>query len=303
MIPAVFPCQPVQSDLFPGIRLWMKRDDLLHPEVSGNKFRKLKYPLLALSGQPLVLSMGGLWSNHLHALAHALQLRGWPGRFLVRAHAGMDSAMLADCRALGMQLVYVSREDYRRLRQEPDFWRQCAQLDGGLTEAVWLPEGGSAASALHGVAELVPELEQELGFLPDHVWLAAGTGATAAGVLAGMRGRGQVTAVASFPNAAYLQQEIMQLLGLAGYPQWQNFQLLSDFHHGGYARISPELTEFCKKFYASTGIPTEPVYTGKMLYALHQLCLSGLVPPGQTVVAVHTGGMQGVRGFPGWASF
>ncbi|NDI85011.1 1-aminocyclopropane-1-carboxylate deaminase/D-cysteine desulfhydrase [Undibacterium crateris] len=293
----------MQSDLFPGIRLWMKRDDLLHPEVSGNKFRKLKYSLLALSGQPLVLSMGGLWSNHLHALAHALQLRGMQGRFLVRAHAGMDSAMLADCRALGMQLVCVSREDYRRLRQEPDFWRQYAQPDEGYSEAVWLPEGGSAASALHGVAELVPELEQELGFLPDHVWLAAGTGATAAGVLAGMRGRGQVTAVASFPNAAYLQQEVADLLRQAGYPQWQNFQLLTDFHHGGYARMSPELTEFCKNFYASTGIPTEPVYTGKMLYALHQLCLNGLVPPRQTVVAVHTGGMQGVRGFPGWASF
>jgi 1-aminocyclopropane-1-carboxylate deaminase len=287
------PCQPVCSDLFPGLELWIKRDDLLHPQVSGNKYRKLKYPLQALAGQNVhIVSMGGIWSNHLHALAHALAAAGHRGTALVRGAEGMNSAMLDDCRALGMQIRFVSREHYRVLRSDPQAWR--AHLPDVEERYVWLPEGGSSAEALHGVAELIGELP----FVPDVMILACGTGATLAGILAGLRGRSQVLGVAAIPNAGYLRQEIASLLAAAGYPDYQNYQLLTDCHHGGYARVTPELLAFCAQFHADTGVLLEPVYTGKMLYALRQRWLAGEFPASSKIIAVHTGGLQGLRGLP-----
>lgn len=301
------PLQPLESRFFPNIRLWVKRDDLLHPEVSGNKFRKLKYPLLALKGRtPTLVTMGGAWSNHLHATAHAAHLAGYPAIGLVRGHDGANrpfTPTLEDCRQLGMEIRFVAREAYRALRDVPGAWRQ--QFDAlEAPDAVWLPEGGSAPAALHGVAEVVDELFSaeiaqgaHLPFAPDTLVVACGTGATLAGLLAGMRGRGRVIGIAAITNAAYLHGEIANLLRQAGYPAHQNYELLCDFHHGGYAKAPPVLRQFCQEFTAETGIPVEPVYTGKMFYALHQLAQAGHFRPGEQVVALHTGGLQGARGF------
>lgn len=285
------PCQRVPGSLFGGVQLWLKRDDLLHPQVSGNKFRKLKYPFLALQGQtPQLVSMGGPWSNHLHALAHAAALYDYPATALVRGAGGVQSATLDDCRRLGMQLQFVTREDYRALRADPGQWRRHLEASA---QHVWLPEGGSAPLALRGVAELVDELD----FIPDTMLVACGTGATLAGILAGLRGRGRVLGVAVFRNADYLRQEISRLLQEAGYPDYRNYQLLTGYHHGGYGKTTPALLEFCRQFTQETGIALEPVYTGKMLYALRQLMLDGYFFPQERIVAVHTGGLQGARGF------
>ncbi|MFZ6847538.1 1-aminocyclopropane-1-carboxylate deaminase/D-cysteine desulfhydrase [Undibacterium sp. RuRC25W] len=294
---SVSPCQRINSILFPGIELWIKRDDLLHPQVSGNKFRKLKYPLLALAGQrPHLVSMGGLWSNHIHALAHAAAIAGYPATALIRAAEGMDSAMLDDCRALGMQIIYVNRETYRALRDDGQHWRRC--MCDVSEQHVWLPEGGSSPAALHGVAELVAEVRDQIDTLPDVFMLACGTGATLAGIVAGTQGHSQVLGVAAIKNGDYLNEDIRCLLQKAGYPAHQNYHLLTNFHHGGYAKISTELIAFCDMFQHQTGIALEPVYTGKMLFALHRLCLENYFPAQTRVVAVHTGGLQGKRGFP-----
>ncbi|MFZ6693442.1 1-aminocyclopropane-1-carboxylate deaminase/D-cysteine desulfhydrase [Undibacterium sp. SXout20W] len=290
------PCQRIDSDLFPGIVLWMKRDDLLHPQVSGNKFRKLKYPLLALKDrQPHLVSMGGLWSNHIHALAHAAAIAGYPSTAFIRAADGMNSDMLDDCRRLGMEIHYVSREIYRRLRENDQHWRSLL-LDAN-EDYVWLPEGGSTPAALHGVAELVIEVGATLGSDPDVFMVACGTGATMAGIIAGAQGKSKVIGVAAIKNAEYLHADISRLLKNAAYPDDQNYLLLTDFHQGGYAKITIELMTFCDMFQQQTGIILEPVYTGKMLYTLHQLCKQNYFPPQTCVVAVHTGGLQGNRGF------
>ena len=290
------PCQRINSILFPGIALWIKRDDLLHPQVSGNKFRKLKYPLQALAGQRShLVSMGGLWSNHIHALAHAAALAGHSATALIRAADGMQSAMLDDCRALGMHIQYVSRETYRALRDDDHYWRRC--VDHITPEHVWLPEGGSSPAALHGVAELVVEVGDQMGSLPDVFMLACGTGATLAGVVAGARGESQVIGVSTIKNGDYLRDDVRRLLQQAGYATDHHYQILTDFHHGGYAKISTELVAFCDMFQHQTGIPLEPVYTAKMLFALHQLCRQNYFPAKTRVVAIHTGGLQGNRGF------
>jgi 1-aminocyclopropane-1-carboxylate deaminase len=278
--------------MFAGCQLWIKRDDLLHTDVSGNKFRKLKYPLQALRGQqPTLVTMGGPWSNHLHALAHAGALSGWPTIGLVRGADGVDSATLADCRRLGMQITFVSREQYRVLRRCPDGWRRhVAEAADGC---VWLPEGGSAPAALHGVAEIIDELP----FIPDTMLVACGTGATLAGLLAGLQGRGRVIGVAVFRNASYLRDEVARLLRQAGYPAYDNYTLLTDAHHGGYGKAPPVLRQFCREFVQETGVAVEPVYTGKLLYAARQLAQSGAFDQDERIVAVHTGGLQGARGF------
>lgn len=286
------PCQQVISRFFPGLDLWVKRDDLLHPQVSGNKFRKLKYPLQALISKEQarhVVSMGGIWSNHLHALAHASHLLGMSSTALVRGATGMHSAMLDDVRALGMQVCFVNRDAYRGLRDDEQAWREyCDRKD-----AAWLPEGGSAPLALRGVAELIAELP----FIPDCLLVACGTGATLAGLLAGLGGRSKVIGIAAISQAEYLRGEISRLLQQAAYPDYQNYELFCNFHHGGYGKAPTILLDFCSDFQQETGIPLEPVYTGKMLFALHKLWQEGYLAKTAKVIAVHTGGLQGARGF------
>ena len=286
------PCQPLAGALFAGCRVWVKRDDLLHAQVSGNKFRKLKYPLLALGGRRVTLvTMGGPWSNHLHALAHAGALLDCPTVALVRGADGIDTATLDDCRQLGMRIVFVARDEYRALRAHPAQWRR--HLRDAGDGHMWLPEGGSAPAALRGVAELVDELP----FVPDTVLVACGTGATLAGVLAGMQGRGRVIGVAVLKHAEYLHREIALLLRQAGYPAYDNYTLLTDCHHGGYGKAPPALRQFCREFAQDTGVPLEPVYTGKLFHALRQMAQSGFFRDDERIVALHTGGLQGARGF------
>jgi 1-aminocyclopropane-1-carboxylate deaminase len=285
-------CQHLESASFLGRDIWVKRDDLLHAEVSGNKFRKLKYPLLMLQGQrPRLVTMGGPWSNHLHALAHAGALGGWPTTGLVRGAAGLESATLDDCRRLGMQIQFVSREDYRQLRQDPQAWRRHLAVNDD--SHVWLPEGGSAPAALRGVAELVDELP----FIPEVIMVACGSGATLAGLLAGLQGRGRVIGIAVLKNADYLHQEIARLLQQAGYPTYQNYELITDAHHGGYGKAPPELRQFCRDFLEDFDVPIEPVYTGKLFHAIRKMQQAHAFRADERVLAVHTGGMQGARGF------
>ena len=292
------PCYLIGDPGILGMPVWIKRDDLLHPQISGNKFRKLKYPLQALKhdavrhGQrPCLVTMGGIWSNHLHATAYAAALSGYASVGLVRGVEGMTSATLEDCRAQGMQIHFVDRMTYRTLRDDPAVWPGLAGLAPD-TEAVWLPEGGSAPSALHGVAEL----SDELPFIPDSIVVACGTAATMAGLLAGLKGRGRVTGIAVLNNAEYLHGEVARLLCQAGYPAYTNYQLHTNYHHGGYAKVTPSLRQFCDAFTVQSGVPVEPVYTGKALYALRELVHAGYFGVNERVLMLHTGGLQGGRG-------
>lgn len=286
------PCQPIGTPSFLGRAVWVKRDDLLHPEVSGNKFRKLKYPLLALRGQSVTLAtMGGPWSNHLHALAHAGALFGWPTRGLVRGPQATASATLDDCRRLGMQLQFVSRDEYRALRDIPEEWRR--HVDHADDSHVWFPEGGSTPAALRGVAELI----HELPFIPEVIMVACGTGATLAGLLAGLQGKGRVIGIAVLKNAEYLHKEIALLLQQAGYPAYRNYELITDAHHGGYGKAPPELRQFCRDFSQELGMPIEPLYTGKLFFALKKMVQANAFREDERIVAIHTGGLQGARGF------
>lgn len=270
------------------IELWMKRDDLLHRVISGNKWRKLKYSLdHALStGADTIISMGGAYSNHLHALAFAAKVVGLKTLGFIRGEQpGTLTPTLSDMQNWGMELRFVSSSDYRRLRQ----YKGCYDLPGLKPQQYWLPEGGAQALALKGVAELVSEID--VGY--DVICAPCGTGTTLAGIIDAVPDQVSVMGFAALKNAGFLQADIESLLPRP----CTNWQINLDYHFGGFAKITTELMAFIADFEFKTGIPVEPVYTGKMMFALYDLLAKRFFKPGQRIIAVHTGGLQGKRGF------
>ncbi|GAA4465541.1 pyridoxal-phosphate dependent enzyme [Nibrella saemangeumensis] len=273
------------------IRLYLKRDDLLHPQVSGNKWRKLKYNLIAARQQQhdTLLTFGGAYSNHLFATAAAGQLAGFSTIGIVRGedHRERDSPTLAFARSCGMHLHFVSRADYRR----KDLSEFITQLASQFGRFYCLPEGGSNHLAVQGVAEVISEIEQQLGRVPDYVCCPVGTGGTLAGLAAGASEPTQVLGFSALKGGGFLTDDVQKLLNAADLAK--PFRLLTDYHFGGYAKTTPELIAFILDFEQQTGVLIEQVYTGKMLYGILDLARRGYFPDGATVVAIHTGGLQG----------
>lgn len=275
-----------------GVSVAVKRDDLIHPALSGNKWRKLKYNLEAARTRGLtrMLSFGGAWSNHLHALAWAGQRLGFATVGLVRGEPGAGlTPTLADCRAWGMELHFLSRADYRR-RRDPEW---LAGLETRFAPCWLLPEGGSNALAVRGVAELVAELDRPF----DVIACATGSGATLAGLAAGCPDGARALGIAVLKQGEYLRGEVGRLLSDAGIPDRNNWRLLTGLHGGGYAKAGPELLRFCGEVEATTGVALEPVYTGKLFHGIGQLLAAGEFSPGTRLVLYHSGGLQGRRGF------
>ncbi|CAA9892752.1 1-aminocyclopropane-1-carboxylate deaminase [Candidatus Methylobacter favarea] len=269
-----------------GIELWMKRDDLLHPVISGNKWRKLKYSLdHALSlDVDTVISMGGAYSNHLHALAYAGNAIGLKTIGLIRGEQPETlTPTLMDMKNWGMKLKFVSRSEYRTLRQ----YQGSFDLPGLKPNQYWLPEGGAQALALKGLAELIAEIE-----VPhDVVCVSCGTGATLAGIIDAVPEDISVVGFAAFKNAGFLTDDITRLLSR----NCNNWRINLDYHFGGFAKTTTELISFINEFELNTSIPLEPVYTGKMMYGLYDLLHRQYFKRGQRIIAVHTGGLQGKR--------
>ncbi|MDO9423153.1 MAG: pyridoxal-phosphate dependent enzyme [Methylobacter sp.] len=268
------------------IGLWMKRDDLLHPVISGNKWRKLKYSLdHALSlGADTIISMGGAYSNHLHALAYVGKVLGLKTIGLVRGEQPATlTPTLLDIKEWGMELRFVSRADYRLLRK----YKSPHALPGLKPGQYWLTEGGAQALALKGVAELVNEIE-----IPyDTLCVPCGTGTTLAGIIDAAQEQVSVLGFAALKNAGFLMGEVEGMLSQSR----NNWQINLDYHFGGFAKINAELSAFTDGFELKTAILLEPVYTGKMMYAVYDLIRKHYFKPGERIIALHTGGLQGKR--------
>jgi len=272
------------------IELWMKRDDLLHPVISGNKWRKLKYILdHALSlGADTIISMGGAYSNHLHALAYVGKALGLKTIGLVRGEQPETlTPTLLDMKSWGMELKFVSRSDYRLLRQ----YKGWQDLPGLKTGQYWLTEGGAQALALEGIAELAADIDISY----DTLCVPCGTGTTLAGIIDATPEQVSVLGFAALKNAGFLTKDVE---GALSQPS-NNWQINLDYHFGGFAKITTELNTFIDDFELKTTIPLEPVYTGKMMYAVYDLIKKHYFKPGQRIIALHTGGLQGKRGFNG----
>jgi 1-aminocyclopropane-1-carboxylate deaminase len=267
------------------VRLLVKRDDLVHPEVPGNKWRKLRYNLEAArsAGHDTILTFGGAYSNHIHAVASAGRLFGFRTVGVIRGEEHLPhNAVLRHAVDSGMTLTYLDRTTYRR-KHEADV---VASLVARFGDVYVLPEGGTNHHAVRGCAELVAEIEEPF----SHLCCAMGTGGTFAGLVAGLAGRAHAVGFPVLRGGSFLAEDVR---GLLPGPDPGNWTIEPDYHFGGYARTNGELLAFMADFTAAHGIPLDPVYTGKMLYGVVDMAAAGRFPPGSTVVAVHTGGVPG----------
>ncbi|WND35197.1 pyridoxal-phosphate dependent enzyme [Streptomyces sp. BB1-1-1] len=267
-----------------GVRLLLKRDDLVHPELVGNKWRKLA-PNLAMADGRTVVTFGGAYSNHLRATAAAGRLLGLSTVGVVRGQelAGRPlNASLARCAADGMRLHFVDRSTYRRKTEPETLAALLSAVDA--EDAVVVPEGGSNAEAVRGCRAL----GEELGEHADVVALACGTGGTLAGLAAGLPS-GRRSLGIPVLKGGFLADDIRRLQTRAFGGLRGAWSLDDRFHCGGYARTTPELDSFAEDFEHRHGLPVERVYVAKMLHALLVLTEEGAFPRGTTLTAVITG--------------
>src|SRR5579875_612524 len=280
------PVQEVRDDELAraGVRLWLKRDDLIHAELPGNKWRKLKYNLAAAAGQQsrCLLTFGGAYSNHIRATAAAGYYGGFATVGVIRGeqHDPLNWS-LRYAASRGMRLRYLDRAAYRR-RASPDL---IAGLRAELGDFYLLPEGGSNDLAVHGCAEIPAEIGTDF----DVICCPCGTGGTLAGIAAGLGPGQRAVGFSALRGASSLDGEVAELQRRTFGHATGNWTINHDFHFGGFARRPQELDAFIAGFRTRHGITLEWVYVAKMLCGICALAEAGTFAPGTRIVAVVTG--------------
>lgn len=270
-----------------GISLFVKREDLIHPVISGNKYRKLKYNLLQAKreGHKTLLTFGGAYSNHIAATAKAGSEYGIHTIGIIRggelAELAAGNPTLEMAKLDGMKLKFISRSDYK-LRDSKVFLENLIEEFGPF---YLLPEGGTNALAVKGCEEIITEKERHF----DYICCCVGTGGTLAGLINASAGEQQLI---GFPalKGIFMQKDIRSFV------RKDNWYLQEGYHFGGYAKINEELVAFINQFNRSTGIPLDPIYTGKMFFGIMDMIRRNKFRPGSSILAIHSGGLQGVAG-------
>lgn len=273
------------------LTVFIKRDDTIHPIISGNKWRKLKFNLSHAKQHNFsgVLSFGGSFSNHIHALAFACQQQGLKSIGIIRGEKEYaNNFTLSMAKRWGMELIFVDRKTYR-LREDADY---LASLQQQHPDYLVVPEGGSNTLALIGVGEVIEELNQQCKF--DTLLTPVGSGGTLAGLVQADNNQHQLLGIAVLKQDNYLTEQVNNLLGKPSHHN--NWQILSEFHRGGYAKFNKDDVQRLLAFNQQTGFIFEPVYSGKMILALLDLIEQGHFPEGHRIVLLHTGGLQGLGG-------
>lgn len=271
----------------PDITLYIKREDQLHPFVSGNKFRKLKYNLdqARKESKNTLLTFGGAFSNHILAVAAAGKENGFKTIGIIRGEELQDkiaeNPTLQQAQDFGMVFEFVSREIYREKGNE-DF---LGKLEGKFGDFYLLPEGGTNDLAVKGCAEILSVNDTRF----DYICCSVGTGGTISGIVNCSKSSQQVL---GFPalKGDFLREDICKFV------RNPNWKLISDYHFGGYAKITGELIRFINDFYEKYQIPLDPVYTGKMVFGVMDMIQKGQFPKGAKILMIHTGGLQGISG-------
>ena len=274
--------------LFPNsISVQIKREDLIHPFVSGNKFRKLKYNLLQAKeeNQETVLTFGGAFSNHIAAVAFAGKEKGFKTIGIIRGDelAGKvaENPTLSFAQNCGMQLEFISRKEYR-LKSEVSFIENLKQKFGSF---YLIPEGGTNDLAIKGCQEILGPEDAEF----DYICCSIGTGGTISGIINSVLPHQKVL---GFPalKGDFLKEEIRN------FTQNDNWELLTDYHFGGYGKVNEVLIGFINQFYTENQIPLDPIYTGKMVFGVIDLIKKNYFPAESKILLIHTGGIQGIQG-------
>ncbi|MDT0603294.1 1-aminocyclopropane-1-carboxylate deaminase/D-cysteine desulfhydrase [Thalassotalea castellviae] len=287
--------QTLQHPLFEQYQLQVqiKRDDLIDPIISGNKWRKLKYNLKHVkeNGYKGIISFGGAYSNHIHALAFACNQHDLHALGIIRGEAHYaENFTLSKARKWGMTLHFVDRQTYRERNCE----KYLQQLSQQFPDYFIIPEGGSNVLALRGVAEICHELNIQTQY--DTLITPVGSAGTISGLISGDNNQHNILGIAVLKQTDYLTEEVSALLNDKHNQPLNNWQIFNNYHDGGYAKFSPESLTKLQAFSAVTGVPFEPIYSGKMILALLDLINIGYFQPHHKIVLLHTGGLQGLGG-------
>ena len=279
--------QSVQFSLLKDIELVIKREDEIHPHISGNKYRKLKYNIIAAKEQGFdtLLTFGGAYSNHIAATSSVGEKFGFKTVGIIRgeelANKIEENSTLSFAKNCGMQFKFITRSLYRE-KENSEFIKE---LKKGFGNFYTLPEGGTNHLAIKGCEEILTKDDKSF----DYICTSVGTGGTISGII----------------NSAELDQKIIGFSSLKGkflkdeIEKWtakRNWELNTDYHFGGYAKTNDELITFINKFKSATGVPLDPIYTGKMLYGIVDMVRNNRFKKGSKILMIHTGGLQGIDG-------
>lgn len=275
------------------IELYLKRDDLIHEVVSGNKWRKLKYNIEASQKENLktILTFGGAYSNHIIATAFACKENGLKSIGVIRGEETLNET-LEEAQEYGMQLHFIPREEYKR-KEEKDFIQQ---LKNKFGEFYLIEEGGANHLGIEGCKEILQEEKETY----DYIACAAGTGTTLTGLLLSLRENEKLLGFPALKGGEFLKEVIEKNIS-AYYKEEKNkissLELICDYPFGGYAKVNDELKNFVSGFYQQTQIQLDLIYNGKMMFGLLDLIQKDHFPKNTRILAIHTGGVQGNRGF------
>lgn len=276
--------------------IYVKRDDLIHHDISGNKFRKLKYNLKYAfeNGYEKIISFGGAFSNLLYTLSAISKEMSIPATFYIRGDGYDDkNPTLNFISKNGVEMIFLNRTEFKKIRTK----EYLSNLSEKNPSAYIIPEGGSNNLAIPGSGEIVAEIEKELGYEPDYIIMDLGTGGTFAGVLKKVSSKTELIGIAAIKGIDWKKTLSDIFDGDTTFIDRQNWNILEDYHFGGFAKFNTELVEFINDYKSKYGIPLDPIYTGKLVYAVHDLIDKGHFKENSTIVWVHGGGLQGIAGF------
>lgn len=271
------------------IELWIKREDLIHPYVSGNKFRKLKYNIQQAKHlkKNTLLTFGGAFSNHIVATSVAGKIYGFNTIGVIRGEelaknlnkVLKENTTLAKAHECGMHFDFISRQEYRN-KTNIDF---IEKLKAKYGDFYLIPEGGTNDLAIKGCQEILVDADKKFNYICTSV----GTGGTITGLINSAK---KHQSILGFPalKGNFIEKEIKQLTNKS-----QNWRLINDYHFGGYAKYKPELFLFINDFKRDTNILLDPIYTGKMLFGILEMIKKNSFKRGTKILAIHTGGIQG----------
>lgn len=293
LLPQSIPCDLISHPLLEQKRVALQvlRLDQVHPEVSGNKFYKLQYNLQQALSQNhrQILTFGGAYSNHIYATAAAAREVGLDSVGIIRGELlDVQNPTLAFARAAGMSLLGISREHYRE-KNNPTFLESLRKQFGDF---YLIPEGGTNTLAIQGTREILTAFH----FSFSHVLTPIGTGGTFAGIAASLIPHQKLLGISALKGEG-IREEISNLLKAEEIQSKGSLEIVTQYHQGGYAKWTTELIDFIHWFWDTFDIPLDPIYTGKMAFACWDLLQKNYFPLGSRILLIHTGGLQGNRGF------
>ena len=268
-----------------GVQVFVKREDLIHPQISGNKWRKLKYTLqkAAEKGKQHIVTFGGAYSNHVLATAVAAHALGLQASAIIRGE-DQHNEVLNYCKSVGIKLHFVDRLSYT------DKDECLARLFKGNTEIFVIPEGGASPEGVQGCEEILAENTE----IFDHIFCAAGTGTTASGLYSYIQKNKLNTILHVVPvlkNGDFIHNEMAKYISIK-----EQLELHTSYHFGGYGKSTTELLRFIIRFYHRHQVLLDQVYTAKLVFGLHDLIANGYFTRGSQILWLHTGGLTGLHG-------